>query len=103
MLRRAADRIPAFARLRTERNRLSAEVVDLRDQLARTEADGQAALLDVRDRAERAEAEAAALRQEVAQRPAESGISAVSGGHSTRRSQTFRTCASEPTSSSTGL
>lgn len=64
LLRHTADRIPPLARLRAERDRLSAEVVDLRDQLARTEA------------------EAAALRQEVAElRPAESAYRLFPEGH----------------------
>ncbi len=82
LLRRTADRIPALARLRAERNRLSAEVVDLRDRLARTEADGRATLLEALDQAECAEAEAAALRQEVAElRPAEPAYRLFPEGH----------------------
>jgi hypothetical protein len=85
LLRHAADRIPPLARLRAERDRLSAEVIDLRDQLARTEADCQAARLDADRRgecAQRAEAEAAALRQEVAElRPAGSAYRLFPAGH----------------------
>jgi predicted O-methyltransferase YrrM len=85
LLLRTADRIPPVARLRAERDRLSAEVVELRDQLARTEADCEAARLDGRQRAEqaeRAEAEVAALRQEVAKlRPAEPAYRLFPEGH----------------------
>jgi hypothetical protein len=81
LLRHTADRIPPVSRLRAERDRLSAEVLDLRDQLVRTEADCQAARRRA-ERAERAEAEAAALRQEVADlRPAESAYRLFPEGH----------------------
>ena len=55
LLGHVAGRIPPVARLRADRDRLSGEVGELRDQLARAEADCLAALRAGQQQAERAE------------------------------------------------
>ena len=85
LLGHVADRIPPVARLRADRDRLSGEVDDLRDQLARAEADCLAALRTGQqqaERAEQAEAQVAALDRQVADlRPSEPAYRLYPEGH----------------------
>jgi Methyltransferase domain len=85
LLRHTADRLPYLGRLLADRDRLSAEVLDLRAQLARTEADCHAARLhgsELAAQVERAQAEVAAMHDEVAAlRPEEPAHRLYPEGH----------------------